>query len=185
MTDESPTTAESATSEEEADGNDAVGERYVETQDPPIPEVAFRVINPLIKLLLRSPLHSLVSDSLMLITFTGRKTGEEYTTPVGYWMNDGRVIVTTHSPWWRNLEGGRPVTLRLRGGHREGIATPQPDPEVVATYIQESIDRRGVDAARRLGIRIAGDRKPTLEELKSGIEGTVVIEVELADERSA
>jgi hypothetical protein len=131
--------------------------------------------------LLRSPLHGLVSDSLMLITFTGRRSGDEYTTPVGYWVMDGTVIVTTHSPWWRNLRGGRPVTLRLRGERRDGIATPHSDPETVAEYMQAFVDRKGVDAAQRLGIRVKGDREPTREELAKGVEGTVVIEIELTD----
>jgi len=64
-----------------------------------VPDVAYKIINPLMKLLLRSPLHTLVSGSLLLLTFTGTKTGNEYTTPVGYWVKDGRLIVTTHSPW--------------------------------------------------------------------------------------
>lgn len=160
---------------------DPAEEGYVETRGPPVPDVAYRVINPLVSLLLRSPLHPLVSDSLMLITFTGRKTGDEYTTPVGYWIHEGRVIVTTHSPWWHNLKGGQPVELLLRGERREGIATAHPDPEDVARYVEEFVERRGVDAVRRLGIVIHGDRPPTREELEAGVEGTVVIEVELID----
>lgn len=167
-----------------AGGSDAAtGPRdgYVQSRGPPVPDVAYEVINPAVSLLLRSPLHSLVSDSLMLITFTGRRSGEEYTTPVGYWVRDGNVIVTTHSPWWRNLRGGQPVTLRLRGERREGVATPHPEPEVVAEYVETFVDRNGVDAARRLGVQFAGDREPTREELEAGVEGTVVIEIELTD----
>jgi hypothetical protein len=33
---------------------------------------------------LRSPLHGLLSNGMMLLTVTGRKTGKKYTTPVGY-----------------------------------------------------------------------------------------------------
>lgn len=48
----------------------------VETRTPPgWLKPAFRVINPLMEALLRSPLHGLVSDSLLLVTFTGRKSG--------------------------------------------------------------------------------------------------------------
>lgn len=157
---------------------------YVETRGPPIPEAAYKIINPLMSLLLRSPLHSLVSDSIMLLTFTGSQTGKEYTTPVGYWVKDDALIVTTQSPWWRNLKGGQPVSMHLRGQHREGVATPHADPEVVAQYVEEFIDRRGTEAARRLGIRIQGNREPTLHELQDGVEGTVVIEITLTDDTS-
>jgi len=156
---------------------------YVETRGPPVPDVAYKIINPLMKLLWRSPLHTLVSGSLLLLTFTGTKTGNEYTTPVGYWVKDGRLIVTTHSPWWHNLKGGQPVELLLKGQHRQGVATPYPDPKDVADYMETFIERRGVDATRRLGIQIHGDRKPTRAELETGVEGTVVIEVELTGGR--
>ena len=158
-------------------------DRYVETRGPPIPDVAYDVINPVMSRLLQSPLHSLVSDSIMLLTFTGSKTGEEYTTPVGYWVKDGRLIVTTQSPWWRNLRGDQPVSMQVRGQHREGIATPHPNPGDVAQYIETFLDRHGTDVARRLGIRIHGNRKPTLDELEAGVKGTVVIDIELTDDK--
>ena len=159
-------------------------EGYVETRGPPVPDSAYKIINPVMSHLLRSPLHSLVSDSIMLLTFTGSKTGEEYTTPVGYWVKDGHLIVTTQSSWWQNLRGGQPVSMRVQGQHREGTATPHPDSKDVAQYIMEFIDRHGTDAVRRLGIQIHGDRNPTLDELEAGVEGTVVIAIELTDDTS-
>nr|WP_135828430.1 nitroreductase/quinone reductase family protein [Halorussus halobius] len=163
-------------------GND-VESGYVETRGPPVPDIAYKIINPVMSRLLRSPLHPLVSDSIMLLTFTGSKTGREYTTPVGYWVKNGHLIVTTQSPWWRNLKGGQPVSMQVQGQHREGIATPHPDPEDATQYIKEFIDRHGTDATRRLGIRIRGDREPTLDELEAGVEGTVVIDIELTDDK--
>ena len=161
-------------------GNDA-SSGYVETRGPPIPDTAYKIINPVISLLLRSPLHSLVSDSVLLLTFTGSKTGREYTTPVGYWVEDGNLIVTTQSQWWRNLKGGQPVSVYVRGQRRDGVARPHPAPAVVAQYVKEFIDRRGTEAARRLGILIHDGREPTLDELEDGVEGTVVIEIESTD----
>jgi deazaflavin-dependent oxidoreductase (nitroreductase family) len=156
---------------------------YIETRGPPIPEIAYKITNLVVSLLLRSPLHSLVSESVMLLTFTGAKTGNEYTTPVGYWVKDGCLIVTTHSPWWRNLKDGQPVLMRVQGQRREGVATPYSASEDVARYMQAFINRRGMGAARRLGIRIHGEREPTLDELEAGVEGLVVIEIELTDDK--
>ena len=130
---------------------------------------------------LRSPLHPPVSDSVVLSTFVGSKTGEEYTTPVGYWVKDDHLIVTTQSPWWRNPRGGQSVAVQVRGQQRDGIATPYPDPEDVAQYVEAFLDRHGTDVARRLGIRIHGSRKPTFDELEAGVKGTVVIDIELTD----
>jgi len=41
-------------------------------------------MNPLMKALLYSPLHGEVSKSLMLLSFTGRKSAMKFTPPVGY-----------------------------------------------------------------------------------------------------
>ena len=47
-----------------------------------------KLYNPLVLLLLRSPLRVAMSNSTMLLTFTGRKSGRTYTTPVNY-VRDG------------------------------------------------------------------------------------------------
>ena len=60
-----------------------------------IPEFFFALINPIVRFLLRSPIHGLWSGSLMLITFTGRKTRRFYTTPVRYLQRDGAVWAFT------------------------------------------------------------------------------------------
>lgn len=67
--------------------------------------------------LLRSPLHRLVSESTLLITVRGRKSGRTYTTPVNY-VRDGDKLLVVSRPertWWRNLRDGAPVIVRLKG----------------------------------------------------------------------
>ncbi len=82
-----------------------------------IPEPFFAIINPTVRFLLRSPIHGLWSKSLMLITFTGRKTQRIYTTPVRYLQRGDAVwaFTSAENKWWRNLKGGATVSLRIRG----------------------------------------------------------------------
>lgn len=96
-----------------------------------LPERLFVVINPLMALLLRSPLHRLLSGSLMLITFTGRRSGRSFKTPVRYICNDGivRCFTASENQWWRNLRGGSPVTLRISGQDLLCEAKATNDPE--------------------------------------------------------
>ena len=49
--------------------------------------------NPIIRLVLRSPLHGLFSGSLALITYRGRKSGKEYTIPVQYVQGGEKVYI--------------------------------------------------------------------------------------------
>jgi F420H(2)-dependent quinone reductase len=85
-----------------------------------------RTGNRAVALLLRSPLHPLVSRHLALITVTGRRSGRDYTFPVGYRREGERVTIDVGWPnrklWWRNLRGDGSVRLRLQGGDRTGHA---------------------------------------------------------------
>ena len=56
----------------------------------------------------------------MLITFTGRRTGKVYTTPVRYLASGDAVWAFTglETRWWKNLGGGAIVSLRIRGEER-------------------------------------------------------------------
>ena len=80
-------------------------------------KVMTRLSNPLMKMILRSPLHGWVSNNVMLITVAGRKSGKLYTTTVFYQrQGDSLSIISMRSDtWWRNLRGGAPVTLSLQG----------------------------------------------------------------------
>jgi len=90
-----------------------------------IPEPLFVVINVVVRLLLRSPLHSLMSDSVLLINYVGRKSGRAYSTPVRYLRSGGRIrcITTEEVQWWRNLQATPAVTLLVQGEERPYTAS--------------------------------------------------------------
>ncbi len=73
--------------------------------------------------LLRSPAHRVLSGKYVLVSFTGRRSGRRYSTPVAYAQEGDTVWVSTDSRWWRNLVGDAPVQLRLRGHAVDGVAT--------------------------------------------------------------
>ncbi len=76
------------------------------------------VARPIVALILRSPLHWLLSGRVMLITFSGRRSGRVITVPVQYIEQDGKIRVRVGAParkqWWRNFEAGRPAMLLVR-----------------------------------------------------------------------
>jgi hypothetical protein len=85
----------------------------------------YKILNPAIACLLRGPLHRIVSGNLMLITFTGRKSGKTYTTPVRYVSKGADILCFTTPviPWWRNLVGGAEVDLLIKGESGRYLAT--------------------------------------------------------------
>ncbi len=98
-----------------------------------------RVVNPFMRMILMSPLHAVASSRVALITVTGRRSGRVFTLPVGYRQLGDTVTISVGVPerkqWWRNVRGGGPVELRLRGEEHAGWAkaTGNQDSEVVVT----------------------------------------------------
>jgi len=87
----------------------------------------FTRLNPVLRAILRSRLHPLLSRGLLLLTFTGRKTGKRFTIPVGYQAEESGVltVMASEAPkkqWWKNYRESGPVEVRLRGRTRTGTA---------------------------------------------------------------
>jgi len=80
--------------------------------------------NPIVKLVLRSPLHRLASKNTLLITFRGRKSGKTYTLPVSFVRSGEELLIVSfrHRTWWRNLRGSVPVTVWIEGKKHPGVA---------------------------------------------------------------
>jgi len=74
-----------------------------------VPEWMFGIINPIVKTLLKSPLHGLLSSSVLVVYFTGRRSGRALSTPVRYVRMDDhiRCYSNTDTQWWRNLREGQ------------------------------------------------------------------------------
>jgi hypothetical protein len=54
-----------------------------------------RVVNPAIVWILRSPLHRLLSAGVLVLQFSGRRTGRMYRTPLSYVEIDGAPLCFT------------------------------------------------------------------------------------------
>jgi deazaflavin-dependent oxidoreductase (nitroreductase family) len=143
-----------------------------------LPESLFVIVNPTMRLLLRSPLHGLVSSSLMLITFTGRRSRRRYTTPVRY-LRDGDVVrcfTSTETRWWRNLIGGAEVTLRIRGrDHRCHAVAIHDDPARARAALEQYLEVFPQDAAYH-DVRLTAQRTPEPEDLERAARKAVVVE---------
>ena len=143
-----------------------------------LPEPLFVVINPTMRLLLRSPLHVLVSGSLMLITYTGRRSGRRYSTPVRY-LRRGDVIrcfTTTESRWWRNLRDGAEVSLRIRGHEaRYHARAIHDDAARVRAGLEDYFAQFPQDAAYH-AVRLAAGRRPDPADLARAAQHAVMVE---------
>lgn len=73
------------------------------------------VVNIPMRLLLRLPFPTPLSGRLMLLSYTGRKSGKAYQTPVSYVQQGDTLLSPGGGNWKWNLQDGRPVQIRLRG----------------------------------------------------------------------
>ena len=82
--------------------------------------------NRVVLVVLRSPLHRMLSSVLVELRLRGRRTGRVITLPVQYARDgDQLVLLPAHAErklWWRNLQDGADVSLRLGGTTRAGRA---------------------------------------------------------------
>lgn len=134
-------------------------------------------VNNAMKFVLRSPAHGMVSKFTTLITFTGCKSGKTYTTPVSYSQFDDQVYIFTHANWWKNLCGGAPVTLTLRGQDLKGVAEPVVDDKnTIATYLAAHL-RNVPSDAKYYNVTFEEHGNLNTEEVEKAVQTVVMIRV--------
>jgi hypothetical protein len=94
---------------------------------PRPPRLARNLANTLATTILRSRWHGLRSDHLLLLTFTGRTSGKQFTTPMRYRQDGDTLLLTIVYPWWKNLVAEPNVRVLLRGQMRTGVAEVLPE----------------------------------------------------------
>lgn len=142
-----------------------------------------RVVNPVIRTILRSPVAFVLDRSVLLITVTGRRSGREYTLPVQYaetgdvlWIMPGDAARKT---WWRNVLEPSPVVIRLRRERSEGTAeaiSGGSEPALVEEGLQAFLGRFP-GTGKRLGV-IGDDGSVDEERLRAKAKELVVVRVE-------
>jgi len=145
------------------------------SQSPTVPPF----VNSAMKFVLRSPVHGMVSQTVLLVTFTGRKSGKTYTTPVSYSQSDERVTIFTHAIWWKNLDSDTQVTLRIRGQEFMGLAEPiARDKHAVAAGLAAHL-REVPGDARWYGVTFDGNGNPRADEVEKAAQTVVMIRIQL------
>lgn len=142
-----------------------------------------KIANPFVTLILRSPLHAWMSAALLLITYRGRKSGQEYTLPVQY-VQDGNAVYIVpgfaeKKVWWRNLKGGTDVQVMLKGQTRSGrgiLLERETDMAAILKGFGLYL-RQFPSLAKMHNVRIEEDGRFNADDLRKATEGVVMIEV--------
>ena len=131
-------------------------------KDAPPPRAALSIVNPLLRLVLRTPISRAI-DALAILEFTGRRTGDRRRVVVGWHIVDGTPTVLTPAAWRANFTEPRLAAVRWRGSESAQIGTLDSDPDVVARAVNTLIE--GGASARSLALEMPTGHIVTAQDI--------------------
>jgi hypothetical protein len=120
-------------------------------RDAKPPLLLVRMMNPVMRVLLRTPAGRVI-PAIALLEFTGRRSGRRLLIPVGWHSITADPVVFTPAPWRANFAGGIPVTVHHRGRRATLTGTLDTDPARVAAAMQSLVEQSG--SLRRIGVDV-------------------------------
>ena len=142
------------------------------------------VLNPVMRGLLRSPLHGITSRNICIVHFTGRKSGRKLNTPLSYTRegNVVRLLSNQTTRWWVNLRGeGVRVDIEIGRQRYPGTAALlEGDSEALREGVRTFIRALPRDA-RVYGLKLDAEGE-VVEDSLAAIAGELILaEVQLDD----
>jgi hypothetical protein len=144
------------------------------------PDALLRVINPVMRFLLGTPLAGSARKQMMVVSFTGRKTGRPYSIPLSAHVIDNQLYALTAAPWKNNFRDGADAEVL-----NDGKKTPMrgeliTDPAAVAELSHRCAESYGVKLAQRMmGLGFRDQRIPTVEEFTEAAQREKLVAVKL------
>ena len=119
---------------------------------------------PLRKIILESPLHSLLSEDHALVSFTDHLTGRRLSFSVPYQKEHRiiRVMCPKGDKYWRKFTYGSPLRITIQGIQHQGWAEIIDNPEEVRKEWRALIKNKP-DLASQLNVPILESEEPDME----------------------
>jgi hypothetical protein len=148
------------------------------------PEALLRAVNPVMRFLLGTPLAGSVRKQMMVMSFTGRKSGRRYSIPVSAHVIDDELYALTSAPWKNNFRDGAAAEVLLDGKRTPMRGELITDPATVADLSHRCAESYGVKRAQRMmGLGFRDQRIPTLEEFTEAAQRLRMAAVKLTPTR--
>ncbi|KZS50180.1 hypothetical protein A4G26_20520 [Mycobacterium kansasii] len=132
---------------------------------------ALTIIRPFVNLLLRTPFAGSAGKHFMVLTFTGRKTGREYSIPISaHWLDDS-LFVLTRMRWKNNFRNGATAEIYYDGKPMTMQGELIEDRAIVADLVYRCAESYGVRRAQLIiGLKFRDKRIPSVEEFAEAAE---------------
>ena len=141
----------------------------------------WRLINPLVVFILRSPLHFLASKDLIFITFQGRKSKKTFNIPVSYHREGNDLIALTlkKNLWWKNLKMLNRTQITLLGKKEDvGLTIVDQDTQFIKEKMRELIIEKPIDAYFAK-VKLDNNKLPLEEDLVEASQKHIVLKFTL------
>ena len=135
------------------------------------PSALLRLVNPMLRSLLHTPLAGSARKQLMVLSFTGRKTGRPYSIPLSAHVIDNDLYALTGNSWKQNFRGGAAAEVVYDGKTTAMRGELIRDRAIVSDLYLRSVQSYGIQRAQRMiGLKFRDPRIPTLDEFAEAVD---------------
>jgi hypothetical protein len=129
------------------------------------PSGVLRLVNPVVKFLLGTPLGGGIRREMMVLNFTGRKSGRQFSVPVSAHRLDNTLYALASAGWTANFRDGANAEVLWDGKKTTMRGELIRDPATVAELSHRAASSYGAKKAQRtMGLKFRDNRVPTLAE---------------------
>lgn len=135
------------------------------------PDAVLRAVNPMLKLLLRTPLAGGARHQLMVVSFTGRKSGRQYSIPLSAHLLDDVLYALTAAPWKHNFRDGATAQVMHNGKTATMCGELIGDPALVSDIYARCAESYGAKQAQRMmGLKFADQQVPSRDQFAQAVD---------------
>lgn len=135
------------------------------------PKALLRIVNPALKLLLRTPFAGPARQQLMVLDFTGRKSGRHFSMPLTAHLIDGILYALTGATWKYNFRGGATAKVVHGGKTRTMRGELIENRTLVTDLYYRCVESYGVTHAERvMGLGFRDHRMPTRAQFADAVD---------------
>jgi hypothetical protein len=135
------------------------------------PQAVLRAVNPLMKLLLHTPFAGPARNQLMVVDFTGRKSGRPYSLVLSAHVIDNILYAMTGATWKNNFRDGAAAQVLHDGKTTTMRGELITDKAHVADLYSRCAESYGVKRAERvMGIGFRDHQMPTRDQFAEAVD---------------